>query len=491
MGVIGSEVGKFLQLEGVTAAVLILGIVLAAFLLIAIYASRYKKVPPDKAMVVYGRKTKAGRAGYQVITGGGKWILPIVEAYEFLPLDVRTLDVVVTEIVTDVKQSGAKINIKAVAQVRISDDPNTLRTAASQLRHNRADQINETALKTLEGHVRSICATLSVEEVNSDRDAIATQIQGLAANDLKNMGLEIRSFVIKEIEDEHGYLDALGVKRTEEVKRDARIGKANANREATIAEALAAQLGEKANADAEANVAMFHRDRDITIQQSQSQVEMERANKEIAFGLQTAKRQQELIVEQRRIDIRAKEQEVLVQQQEVLRKAQEQNAEQVVPAKAKADALAAEADGERRRLIAIADGERERLTRVATGDAERIRQTGTAEADTIRLKGEAEAYAIKATGLATAEAMRAKAEAWEMYGRAAVTQLIVEKLPEIVGNAAKSLEGTSKLIIMGERGPSSLVGSVVDIAAQAPALVKALTGMELSDLAGKLKDVMK
>src|SRR2546422_947401 len=395
MGVIGSEVGKFLQLEGVTAAVLILGIVLAAFLLIAIYASRYKKVPPDKAMVVYGRKTKAGRAGYQVITGGGKWILPIVEAYEFLPLDVRTLDVVVTEIVTDVKQSGAKINIKAVAQVRISDDPNTLRTAASQLRHNRADQINETALKTLEGHVRSICATLSVEEVNSDRDAIATQIQGLAANDLKNMGLEIRSFVIKEIEDEHGYLDALGVKRTEEVKRDARIGKANANREATIAEALAAQLGEKA----------------------------------------------------------------------------------------RADARAAEADGERRRLIAIADGERERLTRVATGDAERIRQTGTAEADIIRLKGEAEAYAIKATGLATAEAMRAKAEAWEMYGRAAVTQLIVEKLPEIVGNAAKSLEGTSKLIIMGERGPSSLVGSVVDIAAQAPALVKAL--------AGKLKDVMK
>src|SRR2546422_8444581 len=502
MGVIGSEVGKFLQLEGVTAAVLILGIVLAAFLLIAIYASRYKKVPPDKAMVVYGRKTKAGRAGYQVITGGGKWILPIVEAYEFLPLDVRTLDVVVTEIVTDVKQSGAKINIKAVAQVRISDDPNTLRTAASQLLHKRDDQINEIALKTLEGHVRSICATLSVEEVNSDRDAIATQIQGLAANVLKNMGLEIRSFVIKEIEDEHGYLDALGVKRTEEVKRDARIGKANANREAPIAEALAAQLGEKANADAEANVAMFHRDRDITIQQSQSQVEMERANKEIAFGLQTAKRQQELIVEQRRIDIRAKEQEVLVQQQEVLRRQQEQEAAQVVPARMSADAVAATADGEKRKLILtaegekeraslVAEGERERLARPAAGEAERIRQEGTAEADIIRLKGEAQAYAIKATGLAEAEAMRAKAEAWEQYGRAAVTQLIVEKLPEIVANAAKSLETTQKLIIMGERGPSQLVGSVVDIAATAPALVKALTGMDLSELAGKLKDISK
>jgi len=491
VGGVGTGLGKLMQVETLEIVLIVLGIALAIFLALVVYASRYKKVPPDKAMVVYGRRTKAGRAGYEVITGGGKFIVPIVEAYEFLPLDVRTLDVVVTDIVTDVKESGAKVNIKAVAQVRIADDPAVLRTAASQLLHKRDEEVSAIALKTLEGHVRGICATLSIEQINSDRDRVATQVQGLAANDLRNIGLEIRSFVIKEIEDEHGYLDALGVKRTEEVKRDARIGKANANREATIAEAQAAQTAEQANAAAEANVAVFHRDRDITVQQSASQVEMERANKEIAFNIQTAKRQQELIVEQKRIDIRAKEQEVLVQQQEVLRKTQEQNAEQIVPATAKADAIAAEADGERRRLIAIAEGEKERLSRVAMGDAERIRQTGTAEADISRLKGEAEAYAIKATGLATAEAMRAKAEAWEMYGRAAVTQLIVEKLPEIVGNAAKSLEGTSKLIIMGERGPSSLVGSVVDIAAQAPALVKALTGMELSDLAGKLKDVMK
>jgi flotillin len=478
------------EVNALTMALIALVIVMAIFLPLAIYAARYKKVPPDKAMVVYGRAFEGGR-GYKVYSGGGRWIRPIIEAYEFLPLDVRTLDLVVAEIVTDVKQSGAKVNIKAVAQVRISDDPDTLRTAASQLLHKKDVQIDEIALKTLEGHVRGICATLSIEQINSERDAVASQVQGLAANDLKNIGLEIRSFVIKEIEDERGYLDALGVKRTEEVKRDARVGKANANREATVAEAIAAQLAEKANAEAEGNVAVFHRDRDITVQKSESQVEMERANKEISFDIQMAKRQQELIVEQKRIDIRAKEQEVLVQTQEVLRREQEQNAEQIVPAKAKADAIAAEADGERRRLIAVAEGEKERLSRTAMGEAERIRQEGTAQADIIRLTGEAQAYAIKAKGLAEAEAMTAKALAWEMYGRAAVTQLIVEKLPEIVGNAAKSLEGTQKLIIMGERGPSSLVGSVVDIAAQAPALVKALTGMDFSELAGKLKEVMK
>src|SRR5213076_3067222 len=394
------------------------------------YASRYKKVPPNMAMVVYGRRQKGmGGRGYQVKSGGAKFIVPIFESVEWLRLDVRTLDLVVTDIVTDVKRSGAKINIKAVAQVKISSDEATLNTAAENLLGKTEQQVDEIALKTLEGHVRGVCATLTVEEVNSDRDAIASKILGMAGNDLRNMGIEIRSFVIKEIEDAQGYLDALG-----------------ANREATIAEAQAAQEAERANASAEANVAQFHRDRDIIKQQSETQVELERANKEIAFQLQTAKRQQELIVEQRKIDIRAKEQEVLVQQQEVKRREQEQEAAQVVPAKMAADAVAATADGEKRKLIItaegekerailVAEGERERLSRTAAGEAERIRQEGTAEADIIRLKGEAQAYAIKATGLAEAEAMRAKAEAWEQYGRAAVTQLIVEKLPEIVANA--------------------------------------------------------
>ena len=491
------------EVFGMDTGVVVLVIFAVVFIAIGIAASRYKKVPPNMAMVVYGKRQRGtGGRGYRVISGGAKVIVPIVEAVEWLRLDVRTLDLAVPDIVTDVKRSGAKINIKAVAQVKVSSDEATLNTAAENLLGKTEQAVNEIALKTLEGHVRGVCATLTVEEVNSDRDAIASKILGMAGNDLRNMGIDIRSFVIKEIEDAQGYLNALGVKRTEEVKRDARMGKADANRAATIAEAQAAQQAEKANAEAEAAVAVYHRDRDIIKQQSETQVELERANREIAFQLQTAKRQQELIVEQKKIDIRAKEQEVLVQQQEVRRREQEQIAAQVVPAKTQADAMAQLADGEKRKLILtaegekerailVAEGERERLARTAMGEAERIRQEGTAEADVIRLKGESEAYAIKAKGLAEAEAMRAKALAWEQYGRAAVTQLIVEKLPEIVANAARSLESTQKLIIMGERGPSQLVGSVVDIAATAPALVKALTGMDLSELAGKLKDISK
>ncbi|MEK6810738.1 MAG: flotillin family protein, partial [Candidatus Thermoplasmatota archaeon] len=175
----------------------LIGLIVVA--LIAIYAARYKKVPPDAAMVLYGRRYKSGR-GYEVWTGGGKFIVPIVESYRFLPLGIRTLDVAVNEIVTDVVRSGARVNIKAVAQVRVSDDPDTLRTAASQLLHKSDQEINEIALKTLEGHVRGVCATLTIEQINSDRDAIASKILTMAGEDLKNMGIEIRSFVIKEIE---------------------------------------------------------------------------------------------------------------------------------------------------------------------------------------------------------------------------------------------------------------------------------------------------
>ena len=487
--------------EEVILLIAVLAIVAGVFAPILLYSWRYKKVPPDRAMVVYGRK-QIGKKGYQVISGGAKFIVPIIESYEFLPLDVRTLDVNVNDIVTDVARSGAKVNIKTVAQVKVSSDPATMDTAAEHLLHKSDSEINEIAMKTLEGHVRGVCATLTVELINSDRDAISSQIQTMAAADLKNMGIDIRSFVIRDLEDEYGYLDALGVRKTEEVKRDARVGKANANREATIQEAKAAMEGEEANASAEANVAVYHRDRDITRQKAEAEVERERANREISFSIQDAVRKQELVVEERIIDIKDKEKQVEVMKQEVRRREQEQTAEQVVPARAHADAVAAEADGEKRRaiitsegekqkLILIAEGEKERLSKVALGQAEKIRQEGTAEADIIRLKGEAEAYAIRAKGLAEAEAMAKKAQAWEQYGRAAVTELIVEKLPEIVAEAARPLENTEKIIIMGSRGPSDLVGSVVDIAAQAPVLIKALTGMDISDLTTKVKETLK
>jgi flotillin len=461
-----------------TLLVALFFIIIAILAGIAVYASRYKRVPPDKAMVIYGRRVaKAGKKGYSVLTGGGKFIIPIIEGVDFLPLDVRTLILSVTDIVTDVKTSGAKVNI-------------------------------EIATKTLEGHVRGICATMTIETINSDRDTVSERVQNMATKDLRNMGIEIRSFVISDLEDERGYLDALGRKRTAEVIRDARIGEAVANREATIREAESARDGEKANSDAEAQVAIYHKDRDIISQRAESEVQVEKANRDISFELQDKKRRQELIKEQVQIEIEERQKKIELQEREIDRKTKEQEAEHVVPARAAADAKVAEAEGEkgkiqklaeakreqlritaegeRDQLKMVAEGESEKLKLLAEGEAERIRREGVAEADIIQLKGEAEATAIRAKGLAEAEAMEKKADAWREYGEAAVTQMIVEQLPEIVKAASLPLQGVEKVIVLGDQGPGGLVQKTVSIAAEMPALVKSLTGMDVTELVGKV-----
>ncbi len=482
------------------------GLVFLGLILLIIYAKRYKKVPPDKAMVIYGRKTKTkkGTRGYEVVSGGGRFIMPVFQGFMYMPLDVRTLEIAVKDIVTDVVTSGAKINTKAVAQVKIGSDRASLNTAAEQLLHKTDAEINDIALKTLEGHVRGICATMTVEAINSDRDAVAASIQTQAAKDLRNMGIEIRSFVIRDIEDEYGYLDALGRKKTAEVKKDARIGEAVANKQATIREAESARDAEQANSDAESKVALFHRDRDIIKQKAEGEIEIEKANRAISFELQDKKRRQELIREQIQIEIEERVKRIELEEKEIDRKKREQEASQVVPARAAAEAKIAEADGEKGKISLIAeaekiktirkaeatqqqlkltaDGEKERLQKLAEGSATKIKMEGSAEADIIRMKGMAEADAIKAKGMAEAEAMEKKAESWRKYGDAAVTQLIVDKLPAIVQSASMSLRGVEKVIVMGDQGPSGFVNKTVDIAAQMPVLIKSLTGVDVTEL---------
>ena len=187
---------------------------------------------------------------------------------------------------------------------------------------------------------------------------------------------------------------------------------------------------------------------------------------------------------------------------------QEQIAEQVVPAEARANAIAAEADGkkrveitlaegERQKRILVAEGEKQNLSLTAEGQAHKILQEGTAEADVIRLmgdgeasairaKGLAEADAIRAKGLAEAEAMEKKAAAWAKYGEAAIASLIIDALPEIAHEVSIPLLNTEKIIIMGGEGQAGLVNKSADIMAKLPVVVEALTGMSITDLIGNI-----
>ena len=176
----------------------ILFVVIMIVALVLVFASRYKKVPPNKAMVVYGRRMGGGK-GYIIVSGGGKFIMPIVEQYAFLPLEVRTLEFDLDSVTVDTIGGPRKARIRATAMYKIGSDPAVLEIAAEQLLGKPDEEIEKIARDILEGAIRELLTSLDFEKVSNDRDAVALGIHQRASSTLMNMGLEIRAFTFKEL----------------------------------------------------------------------------------------------------------------------------------------------------------------------------------------------------------------------------------------------------------------------------------------------------
>ncbi len=478
-------------------------IIVIAFLLFAVYASRYMRVPPNKAMVVFGRDFKSGSGdteGMQIFISGGKFILPVWESWHWLDLEIRTLSVDVKEVVT---KEGVMLDVESVTQIQIAPKTESLRTAAVMLLNKTNEEIDYLALKTLEGHVRGVCANLTVEQINSERVAVSEDILKVVDSDLNSMGLKVVSFTIRDLRDEVGYLIAMGKKRTAEVKRDAIIGQANANMEAQKQSAIRAKEGDIAEADAVTKTREAQALRDKLTQDYETEVEQAKAIKDQTYDIMKAVKQKELVQAEMDKQILEREKQIELAEKEMIRKEREQDAQIRVPARAAADQEAFVADGTARALrekgTAEADvvkikGKADADVEFMKGDAEANvqRAQGMAQAEVIQAKGLAEAEAIKAKGLAEAEAMHKKADAWEKYGNAAIAQIVVDKMPEIAEKLALPLENTEKLIIMGsESGGSRLVSDSVNSLVQISGLMESLTGVDLTEVGKSVLNVEK
>lgn len=176
-----------------------MAIIAGAFAPVLLYHKRYVKVPPDKAMVVYGKRQTLER-DYRIIIGGAKFIVPLLEEYAFIPLDVRNLELAMKDVQTNTAARGAEVDIEAIAQVKVSNDPELLDVAAGQLLHKTDEEINEIAAKALEGQIYHVFSALTLEQIDGDREGTAQRIQEKAAAVLKEMGMEVRSFAIRKIE---------------------------------------------------------------------------------------------------------------------------------------------------------------------------------------------------------------------------------------------------------------------------------------------------
>ena len=453
--------------------------VIVFFLLILAIAKRYKKVGPNQVMVISGRRHRvsapggAGEVtGFRIRKGGGAFIFPLLERVDVLSLEVMTLDITTPEVYT---KPGVPIVVDGVAQVKIKGDESSIRTAAEQFLGKTVEEIKQVALQTVEGHLRAIIGTLSVEEIYRNRDQFAGSVQEVAVSDMANMGLQIVSFTLKDIRDSHGYLDALGKPRTAEVKRDAIIAQAEADRDSAIKSAEARQAGEIAKLAADTRIAEATRDFQSRKAEYDAVVNLKRAEADLAYDIQKNRTSQELKKEEMRIHVVEKEQQIIVQEREIQRREKELEA-----------TVKRQADAERYRIETEAAALRQKAEQVARGEAEARRQKGTAEAEVIKITGSSEADVIALKGTAEAEAMRKKADSFKEYNQAAVLQILVAALPEIAKAISEPLSKTDRITLVSTggdgTGASRLTGDVAKIMAELPAVVESLSGVDVRKL---------
>merc|ERR1711962_1332375 len=376
-----------------------------------------------------------------------------------LSLEVMTLNPVCENVET---AQGVPLTVTGVAQVKIMKNPELLHTASEQFLGKKEHEIKSTVLQTLEGHLRAILGTLTVEEVYKDRDQFASLVREVAAPDVGRMGIEILSFTIKDVYDNVTYLQSLGKAQTAAVKRDAEIGVAQANRDAGIREAEC----EKAAMDIKysTDTKIEDNSRGFKLQKANFDMEVNTAKAEaqLAYVLQAAKIQQRIRQEEIQIQVVERRKQIEIEEQEIRRKEKELIATVKLPA---------EAEGYK--VQTIAEGQRTKTVEAARADGEKI-----------RLIGAAEARATEAVGRAEAERIRMKASAYKQYGDAAILSLVLEALPQIAAEVSAPLAKTDQIVLVG--GGNNTTNEVNKLMATLPPSIQALTGVDLTGALGKI-----
>lgn len=413
-------------------------------------------VGPNEALVISGGC--GGSTGRKTIVGGWGWSWCLVSDVQRISLEVMTLNPVCESVETS---EGVPVTVTGVAQVKIMKEPELLKTACEQFLGKSVAHVESVILQTLEGHLRSILGTLTVEAIYQDRDQFAQLVREVASPDVGKMGIEVLSFTIKDINDRVEYLSSLGRAQTANVKRDADIGVAEANKDAGIREAECDKQLMDTKFTADTKIADSSRQYQMMKASFDMEVNAKKAEAELAYQLQGARERQRIRQEEIEIEVVERRKLIDVEEKEILRKEKELIATVKRPAEAQAYKVEQLAEGQRKQTVEAAH----------------------AEAERIRLIGGSEAGAIECVGKAEAEKMRLKASAYKQYGEAAMLSLVLETLPKIAAEVAAPLSKTDTIVMVGDDRTTSEVSRLVS---QLPPAVQALTGVDLSKVVGKI-----
>lgn len=446
----------------------VVGVVVLLFLLALAVITRYKVAGPSQAFIITGRRGKksvdpvTGRAsidnsGQKVVVGGGVFVVPFVQQKFTLDLSSRHIPVAVRGAVT---LRGVKSNLEGVAIVKVGGSEDAIRAAAQRFLRQQ-DGIVGFTQEVLSGALRAIVGRMSVEDIIRDRAAFAGQVAEEAEASLSGQGLILDAFQIQDITTEGSYLEDLG-----------RPEAARAKQEADIAEAIARRASEQARLKAAEEIAIAERTFYLKQAEIKAETEAAAAKANAAGPLAEAARQQEVLSEQEKV---AERQAALT----------DRELDTKVRKPADAARYQAEQEAEARRIAQVKEAEAEAERSRLTGEGEKLHRSALAEA--VRIEGEAEAAAIAARGSAEAEAMQKKADAFAQYGDAAVLQMLVEVLPQVVAKAAEPMSAIDKMTVISTDGASQLSRTVTDNVAQGMELLSSTTGVDLAALLKNLK----
>jgi len=448
-------------------------------ILFATFARMLRKVGPNQALIRYGL------GGTHIVHGGAQIVLPLIHSAQELSLELMSFDVAPQQDLYT--NQGVAVTVEAVAQLKIKNDPESIRTAAEQFLTKTPQERESLIRLVMEGHLRGIIGQLTVEQIVKQPEMVADRMRGNVAEDVAKMGLEVVSFTIKEVRDKNQYIENMGRPDIARIKSDADIAAAQAERDTAMKQA--GYMREAAVARAEADQQRVLAETQSLAKQAEAQKELavkkaafeaeskkQQAQADKAYEIQANIMQQQVVAEAVNIDRVRKEGEIKVQEAEIQRKEREL-----------ASTILKQAEAEKKRIETLAEAEKQRLSLEAAGRAEAQKTEGAAAADVIRLKGTAEAEIIRSKGQSEAAAMQLKASAYLEYNEAAVLDKLLAGLPDIVRALAEPLGKVDKITVVstggdGGAGVNKITADMATMVAQVPALIESLTGKKISEL---------
>ena len=445
--------------------------ILVVLLVVAliIFIGRYKTASPDKALIVSGsflgsKNTHIDKATgntMKVVRGGGTFVIPVFQTAKELSLLSSKLEVSTPAVYTE---EGVPVSADGTVIIKVGSTVEEIATAAEQYLSKPTEDLENEAREVLEGHLRSILGSMTVEEIYKNRDKFSQEVQAVASVDLAKMGLVIVSFTVKEVTDENGYLDALGQPRIAQVKRDAHIAQAEADKETRIKRAQAEQESKEAEILRETQIAESNKQKELKLAVFRQEQDVAKAKGDNPYAREKAPLDILLKEKEMNVDITERVKQIELEEKEIIRREKQYDAE----------------------VRKKADAERYAIETKAAADKQKAIWESEARAKEKELNGLAESASILAIGEAEAKAKEALANALKQYGEAAILTMLIEKYPDIVRAAAEPISNIDRITVIdggnGSQGAAKVANYASQVLTATQEGLKETTGMDVTAL---------